>query len=319
MRSWLWPLLGLAALLLIDLLFTPNFFTLTVRDGNLYGTLVDVLNRSAPTLLVALGMTLVIATGGIDLSVGSVLAIAGAVAALGVTKWHLGFPMVLMLAGGASALLGVWNGFLIGYARIQPIVATLVLLVAGRGIAQLLTDGQIVNVSDPRLAFLGSGHLFGLPFSITLVALTLLVLTILTRRTALGLFIECVGDNPVASRFVGIEVRGLRLAVYTVSALCAAIAGLIVVGQTKAADANNAGLYIELDAILAVVLGGTPLTGGRFSFLGTILGALLIQTLTTTILMRGVQVEWTLVVKAALVFAVSLLQSQTLRLRRVAA
>lgn len=320
MSSWRWTLVALVGLLAYNLIFTPGFFEFTVRDGNLYGSLVDILNRAAPTVLVGLGMTLVIATGGIDLSVGAIIAIGGAVAALGVAKWSQPFPIVLAESIGVCGLLGLWNGFLVGVAKVQPIVATLVLLVAGRGIAQLLSDGQIITFSDEKLAFFGGGHFLGLRFSITLIACLLAFLYFLCRRTALGLFIECVGDNPVASRFNGIDVRFVQLAVYLISGICAGIASLIVAAQTKAADSNNAGLYIELDAILAVVLGGTPLTGGRFSFLGTVLGALLIQTLTTSILTRGVAVEWTLVVKAALVFAVSLLQSEALpKWRRQAA
>lgn len=310
MRSRHWTLTALVAILLFNFAFTPGFFHIALRDGNVYGSVIDIVNRAVPTMLVALGMTLVIATGGIDLSVGAIMAIGGAIAALGVTTGSRPFAVVVAGAMGVSTLLGIWNGLLVSLVRIQPIVATLVLLVAGRGIAQLLTDGQIITFQDPALSFLGEGHLFGLPFSITLLAVTLLLLWLLSRRTAMGLFVECVGDNPVASRFAGIDVRSVQLWVYTISGFCSGIAGLIVAGQTKAADPNNAGLYIELDAILAVVLGGTPLEGGRFSFTGTILGALLIQALTTTILTRGIAPEWTLVVKAALVLAVSLLQSE---------
>jgi ribose/xylose/arabinose/galactoside ABC-type transport system permease subunit len=312
MGSWRWTLIALIAILIFNLAMTPGFFAITVRDGHLFGSLIDILNRSAPTMLVALGMTLVIATGGIDLSVGAIIAIAGAIAALGVTKGSRPFPVVLAESVGIAGLLGLWNGTLVGMARVQPIVATLVLLVAGRGIAQLLGDGQIITFTDPRLAYFGSGHLFGLPFSITLVVCAVAVLCLVTRATALGLFIECVGDNAIASRFTGINVRSVRVVVYLISGLCAGLAGLLIVAQTNAADSNNAGLYIELDAILAVVLGGTPLTGGRFNFVGTLLGAVMIQALTTTILTRGVPVEWTLVVKAALVFGVSLLQSEVM-------
>lgn len=316
MSSWRWPLAALAGILLFNFLFTPGFFTVTVMDGHLFGSLVDIVNHSVPTMLVALGMTLVIATGGIDLSVGAIIAITGALAALGVTKGSRPFAMVLFEAIGIAGLLGLWNGFLVGIARVQPIVATLVLLVAGRGIAQLLGGGQVINFTDANLVFFG-GYLFGLPFSFTLLACALVALVLLTRKTALGLFIECVGNNPVASRFTGINVRTIRLTVYLISGLCAGLAGLLIVGQTKSADSNNAGLYIELDAILSVVIGGSPLAGGKFSFVGTLLGAAMIQALTTTILTRGVPSEWTLVVKAVLVFAVALLQSEALpKLRR---
>lgn len=306
--TWVWPLLALLALLLYNALFTPGFFSLEMREGQLFGSLVDILNRAAPIALISLGMTLVIATGGVDLSVGALVAISGAIAALAVNK-GLGLPVAMGYSLGACLVLGLCNGLMVGYLRMQPIVATLVLMVAGRGIAQLLSDGQIVTFTDPSLAFFGGGHLFGLPFSVTLVALGAGIVFLLSRRTAIGMFVEASGDNPVASRYAGIDVRTVHLFVYALTGVCAGLAGLVVAAETKAADANNAGLYFELDAILAVVLGGTALTGGRFNLAGTLVGALLIQALTTTILMKGVAAEWTLVVKALVVLGVCLLQS----------
>lgn len=264
-------------------------------------------------MLVALGMTLVIATRGVDLSVGAVVAIAGMVASLMVSKGNLSLAIVVAAALGVSLMLGLWNGLLVSVAKIQPIVATLILMVSGRGVAQLLGGGQIITFTHPGLSYFGGGYLLGLPFSIALVLGTLALIGLLTRQTAMGLFIESVGDNPVASRYSGIDVRVVLLFVYAVTGVCAGIAGLIVAAETRAADANNAGLYIELDAILAVVLGGTSLNGGRFQLVGSLIGALLIQTLTTTILTKGVQYEWTLVIKAVLVLAVSLMQSGAFR------
>jgi simple sugar transport system permease protein len=233
-------------------------------------------------------------------------------------RWLIGVhaPLIVAVVGAlaASLLAGLWNGALVAYVRVQPIVATLVLMVAGRGIAQLLTDGQSISVTGhPDFAFLGLGTLLGLPVPIWIAALAAVVLGGLTRWTALGLFIESVGGNEVASRFVGLNVRGLRLAVYAVAALCAAVAGLIYTSNITVSDANNAGLYMELDAILAVVLGGTALTGGRFSIIGTLVGALIIQTLSTTILMfqfhgTSIPPEYNLVAKAIVVLVVCLLQ-----------
>jgi simple sugar transport system permease protein len=304
-----WPVLALAGLIVFNGLFTAGFLSLTVREGRLYGSLVDVLNRAAPAALAGLGMTLVIATGGVDLSVGAVMAIAGSVAALMVTQAHAPPAVILAAALGAATLCGVWNGLLVSIFRVQPIIATLLLMVAGRGIAQLLTEGQIITFRDPTLEFIGGGYLLGLPFAVTLVAITLMATAALMRLTALALFVESVGDNETASRFAGINDRFVKLAVYTFSGLCAGVGGLIIAGNIRAADANNAGLYLELDAILAVVIGGTALVGGRFNLLGTMIGALIIQTLTTTILTRGIPVEWTLVVKAIVVLAVCLLQA----------
>jgi simple sugar transport system permease protein len=269
-------------------------------------------------MIVAIGMTLVIAAKGVDLSVGAVLAISGAVAAIMVSKGEPSFGAVLGASLGLALGLGLWNGFLVAYLGIQPIVATLVLMVSGRGIAQLLTDGQIVIFSNARLEGFASGTLLYVPFSLTLVAVAATTAAFLTRGTALGLFLEATGANERAARHSGIDTRTIRLFAYGFAGLCAGLAGLIVVAETRAADANNAGLYLELDAILAVVLGGTSLNGGRFTFVGSLLGALFIQALTTTILASGVSVEWTLVVKATAVFVVCLFQSPGFQSRALA-
>ena len=309
----LWPLLALVALLLFDLVYIgPGFFSVSVRDGNLYGSLVDILDRASPVLLLSIGMTLVIATGGVDLSVGAVMAMACAVAAQIVVAGR--GPAPAFAAALALALVaGAWNGMLVSLLGIQPIVATLILMVAGRGIAHLITGGQIIPFADPAYRFLGNGFLFGVPFSLTIVAVMLLATGLLVRKTAAGLFIEAVGGNATASRYAGVNSTAVTWGVYVFSGFCAGIAGLISAADIQAADPNNVGLYLELDAILAVVIGGTALTGGRFSLPGAVLGALVIQTLTTTILQMGVKAEWNLVVKALVVVVVCLLQSEGLR------
>jgi simple sugar transport system permease protein len=309
----LWPLLALFLLLVIDLVFIgPGFFKATARDGNLYGSLIDILERATLVLIVATGMTLVIATGGVDLSVGSVMAVSGAVAANMVVAGHA-MPTAVAAALGVSLVCGLWNGVLVALLGIQPIVATLILLVAGRGVAQIVTDSQKIRFSDPALTYLGSGYLFGLPFAVTIAVVGVLATALLTRKTAIGLFVEAVGGNATASRYAGVNATGVKLAVYVFCGLCAGLAGLIAAADIQEADPFNTGQYIELDAILAVVIGGTALTGGRFSLPGTVLGALLIQTLTTTILQMGVKAEWNLVVKALVVVVVCLLQSEGLR------
>jgi len=310
---WVWAMLSLGLILLFDLLFVPGFFAIEIRDGHLFGSLIDILNRGAPVMLLAIGMTLVIATGGVDLSVGATMAIVGSVAALMVSKGHPSVVAVLLVCLLVATALGLWNGVLVAVFRIQPIVATLILMVSGRGIAQLLTDGQVIPFDDKALGFIGGGFLFKVPFSITLVLLTLAATALLTRRTALGLFIESVGNNGIASRYAGIDVRSVQLFVYAFSGFCAGVAGLVATSNIRAADANNTGLNLELDAILAVVIGGTLLTGGRFQLVGSLLGALVIQALTTTILTKGVPIEYTLVVKALTVLAVCLLQSERFR------
>ncbi len=315
-QSWTrirWVLLILAIVLLGNWLFTPGFFRLIVKDGHLYGSLVDIADRAAPVMLLSLGTSLVIATGGVDLSVGAVMAIIGSLAAKLVVGPQYGFAVVVILCLLLGAVLGLWNGALVSFLGVQPIVATLILMVAGRGIAQLLTDGQIITFETPAFVYLGSGFFAGLPFTCTLVVISTILTYVLVRKTALGLFIEAVGDNETGSRYSGINTRFIKCFAYATSGFFAGLAGLIVASDIKAADANNAGLYIELDAILAVVLGGTALTGGRFYLLNSLVGALLIQTLTTTILTRGVPVEFTLVVKAMMILMVCLAQSEQFR------
>jgi len=313
-----WPLVCLVALLVSNVFFTPSFFSVTVKEGHLYGSLIDIVRFGAPLMLVALGMTVVIATGGIDLSVGSIVAISGALACLLIShlgdQGSLGGVLVAVVAALAlSMLLGLWNGVLVAWVGIQPIIATLVLMVAGRGIAQLITSGQIITINSSPYKVIGGGYLLTLPFSIYIAVAAFGVMGLVTRRTALGMLVESVGGNAEASRLAGVRSRNLVLLAYVFSGLCSGIAGLMISSNVNSADGNNAGLWIELDAILAVVLGGTALTGGRFFLAGTIVGALTIQTLTTTIYSIGVPPETTLLFKAVVVMAVCLLQSPAFR------
>ncbi|MFC5468568.1 ABC transporter permease [Cohnella suwonensis] len=313
-----WPLAVLGALLLFNLIYSPDFFSVKMRGGHLYGNVIDILNFGAPLILVAIGMTLVIATKGIDLSVGSIVAIAGAMACLTISKGgdqnSLGLVLIAVgLALALSVVLGLWNGLLVSGAGIQPIIATLILMVAGRGIAQLITDGQIITLSSPKYEFIGAGSLATLPFSIFVVVAVFAIAALVTRKTALGMFIESVGCNPEASRLAGIRSKYIVIAVYMFCGLCAGIAGLLLSSNISSADGNNAGLWYELDAILAVVIGGTSLNGGRFYLTGTLVGALIIQTLSTTIYTVGIPPEVTLVVKAFVVLAVCLIQSEAFR------
>ena len=308
-----WPLLALGLLLLFNNLFTPGFFHVEVREGHLYGSLIDILNQGAKVMLVSLGMTLVIATGGVDLSVGAVMALAGGFAARLLVVDHAGFSGAFFGALAIALVAGAWNGALVAYVGIQPIIATLILMVAGRGIAQLVTDGQIINFTNARMVYLGNGHFLGLPFTLTVVLLMLAATWLLTRRTALGLFIEAVGDNPTASRYAGVNARLVTFLAYLFTGLCSGLAGLVAASNIKGADANHAGLYLELDAILAVVVGGTALTGGRFYLVGSLVGALLIQTLTTTMYARNVSPDIAPMPKALVIIAVCLLQSEKAR------
>ena len=320
-----WPFATLVLLLAVNAAFNPGFWQLQWRDGHLYGSVIDILNRAAPLALVAIGMTLVIATRGIDISVGAVVAISAAVAALmiggelvvkeGVQTYVSRFPMGLAIVAAlaVAALCGLWNGLLVAKVGMQPIIATLILMVAGRGVAQLLTGGQIITVYYAPFFFLGNGFLLGLPFAVFIAVAVWVALHLLMTRSALGLFIQTIGINPAAARLAGLRERLITVCVYVFCGLAAGVAGLVVSSNVKSADGNNAGMLMELDAILAVTLGGTALTGGRFSLAGSVLGALIIQTLTSTIYSIGVPPEVNMVVKAGVVFVVMLLQSAEFR------
>ncbi|MFG6081887.1 ABC transporter permease [Paracoccus litorisediminis] len=301
-------LLALAVVLVLIGLISPGFFSVTVQNGRLYGSLIDVGVRVAPVALLAIGMTLVIATKGIDLSVGAVMAITGAVAATLVADGH-SVPVVLAVSLALGLVCGIWNGVLVAFLDIQPIIATLILMVAGRGIAQLITGGVILTFNDPAFSFIGSGAVLGIPMPILIWLAMGLAVGLLVRRSALGLLIEAVGINRRASMLVGVRARFLILATYAISGLCAAMAGMIVTADIHGADANNAGLWLELDAILAVVIGGTSLAGGRFSITASLIGALIIQALNTGILMSGWPPEFNLIVKAVVIVAILTLQS----------
>ena len=307
-----WPCATLVLLIVLNAVVNPGFLAIAWRDGHLYGSLIDILNRAAPLALVAAGMTLVIAARGLDISVGAVVAIAAATGALCVsTTGSLGLAIASAL--GVALLCGLWNGLLVVAVGMQPIIATLILMVAGRGIAQLITSGQNITIYYAPYDYIGNCFLLGLPFAAVLAVAVIVLLHALLTATPLGLFIRAIGINPLAARIAGVRARPITLCLYGFCGLMAGLAGLIISSNVKSADANNAGTLLELDAILAVTLGGTALTGGRFSLAGTAIGALIIQTLTSTIYSLGVPPEVNLVFKAALIFVVMLLQSAEFR------
>lgn len=325
-----WPLLALALIMLFNLFFTDGFFDVEIKDGHLSGFLIDILNRGSILMLLAIGMTMVIATGGVDLSVGAVVAISAATATVlinpalakqlissdelikDVTSTPLWLCILAALA--VATLCGLWNGLLVSRGKIQPMVATLILMVAGRGIAQLITNGQIITVYYSRYFFIGNGYWLGLPVPLFIVALIFIFAWLMARRTAFGLFVESVGINARSSFFSGINEKNIKLIVYTFSGFCAGIAGLIYSSNVRSADANNAGLNLELDAILAVVIGGTLMTGGRFSLLASVIGALVIQSTTTTMYALGVPAMAASAIKGLVVLLVILLYSDQTKL-----
>jgi ribose/xylose/arabinose/galactoside ABC-type transport system permease subunit len=312
-RRTLFPVLALILILLVNRLISPDFFSIGVVQGRFFGSLIDILNRGAPTMLLAIGMTLVIATKGIDLSVGAVIAICGAVAAVLVSTTTIPPIVIIFISIGVGVLCGLWNGILVAYLGIQPIVATLILMVSGRGIAQMITKGQIAIFNNESLAYIGTGILLRFQFPIFLSLVVFILVYLVVRRTAIGLLIESVGANDRASYYAGVNAAQIKLLVYVISGVCAAIAGLILTADIRGADANNAGLWLELDAILAVVLGGTSLSGGRFYLGLSVIGALIIQSIETGILASGLPPTFNLVVKAIVILMVLLLQSDVFR------
>ncbi len=317
----IWPALGLALILVVDGFVSPGFFTIRIVEGRLFGSLIDILYRAMPTATVALGMAVVIGTKGIDLSVGSIIAICGAVIAW---RIHAGDPhvIILLLALATGLLCGLWNGLLVALLDIQPIIATLILMVSGRGIGlmiNLIYGGTNPSFTSPLLQGLSVGHIGLIPTRLIVFAVIFLLLWLLVRRTAFGLFLEAVGGNARAARLAGVNARMIIYSAYLISGVCAAAAGVILTADTHTSDPVSEGLYIELDAILAVVIGGGSLSGGRVYLGGTVLGALVIQALTTSILTSGLPPEYNLVVKAIVVLVVLLLQSANARAALVSA
>jgi simple sugar transport system permease protein len=284
-------------------------------------------------MVLGIGMTLVIATGGVDLSVGAVMAIAASTAAILMNPTIIGVKLppdlmkliydpnftyaplweVIVVTLAVATLCGLWNGLLVAYGRIQPMVATLILMIAGRGIAQLITNAVRIQIFYEPYGFLGNGWII-LPFSLYIVAFVYLGVWLLTRKTAIGMFIESVGINSRSSFFSGIDEKKIKLLAYMICGFCAGIAGLIASSNINTSDANNIGLNFELDAILAVVIGGTLLgAGGRFSLLASIIGGLVIQATTTSVYAIGVSANSVIAIKALVVVFVILLYSEQVR------
>jgi ribose/xylose/arabinose/galactoside ABC-type transport system permease subunit len=291
-------LAALVLLVIINSIFTPNFF-----DVNNFR---NILLQVAPTVLVAVGMTIVISTGGIDLSVGSVMAIASAIAA---TSLDYGAGLAILLALAAAAAAGACNGALISGFRIQPIIVTLALLISGRGFAQVLSrGGQLVPFSNDSFEYLGKGVVAGVPVQVIVMALVVGLAMFLMRATPFGRYVVAVGGNEAASRLAGIKIHRTKIIVYALSGLLAGLAGLIETARLGASDAQKVGLNIELDAIAATVVGGTPLTGGRATVVGTLIGALIMQIITTGFVMNGISYAWSLVIKAAIIIVAVYIQ-----------
>lgn len=284
--------LALGLLLLFNLVFTANFLTV----GNVRLQLIQVV----PVVIVALGMALVIGTEGIDLSVGSVMAVAAALIPLyiGYGPWA-----AIAIALAAGAVLGLVNGSMVAFLGVQPIVATLGVLVAGRGLALVLAEGRLTELFDPTLSAIGTDEIAGIPVTVLAALVVVVVVGLVVRRTTFGRHVVAIGGNRRASELAGLPVRRTLLIVYVVSAVLAALAGVLGTARLSAADPSSIGLLIELSAITAVVVGGTPLTGGRVRIFGTIAGALLMQLIGATLISHDLPDSSARMIQAAIIVA----------------
>lgn len=301
--------LAVVLLILFNLAVTPHFATMQTLSVNL--------TQVCTIVIVGVGMTLVIATGGIDLSVGALMAIAGAMSPMFFTgelfpvpNIYIGIALGIVFAIIIASFFGLFNGWLINRFSIQPIIATLVLFIAGRGIAQVSTNGDLQVFKVPEFQAIAIGRVLGVPFQVWIMVVVVIIAAFVLRRTVFGRQVLAVGGNEEAARLSGVPVKRVKLIVYGVSGFCSGIAGLIVIAMNSAADANLIGLGMELDAIAAVAVGGTLLTGGRATILGTLLGALIIQLVRYTLLANGVPDAAALVVKAGLIILAVWLQRQ---------
>ncbi|WP_311245497.1 ABC transporter permease [Microbacterium sp. WCS2018Hpa-23] len=317
-KPFFWGIVAILALLALNVIKDPTYLALSINpnNGNLVGNLIDILRQAAPIMMIAIGMSLVIATGGIDLSVGSLMAVAGAVSMEFLSAAGDSFGAALAAVGLAlviTGILGAVNGLLVAYVGLQPFIATLVLMLAGRGIAKVITGGQNTTASNDAFRWIANGFVIGIPVVFILAVLIVIAVGWVVRRSALGLMIEAIGINPRASRMAGIKPKGLLLTAYIMSGILAGIAGVMSVGSVMTVDISRTGYQLELDAILAVVIGGASLAGGKFSLSGAFVGALLIATLDKTVLYLGVSSSATPAFKAIVIVILCLLQSQRVR------
>ena len=300
---------ALLALIAFNFAFTNHFASIQ--------TLYVNLTQVATIVIVGVGMTLVIATGGIDLSVGSLMAISGAIAPIiflgkifPIGEIHIAVGVAMIVAILVAGAFGWFNGWLITRFRIQPIIATLVLFIAGRGIAQVSTNGNLQPFKVPQFQWIGLGRWFGVPVQVVIMVLLVLAAVWILKSSLFGRHILAIGGNERAARLSGVPVASVKRWVYCISGLCSGVAGLVVIAINSSSDANLVGMGMELDAIAAVAVGGTLLSGGTATVWGTLIGALIIQLVRYTLLANGVPDDVAKLVKAGLIVAAVWLQGR---------
>ncbi|MBN9014690.1 MAG: ABC transporter permease [Rhizobiales bacterium] len=302
-------LIALILLSIYNAFFTTNFLT--------WATLRVNLTQVATIVLVGVGMTLVIATGGIDLSVGALMAIAGCLAPLiFMSHWGpldnpwVGITLAIIIPILVAGVFGLFNGVLVTQFNIQPIVATLVLFLGGRGIAGALLHGKLREFNNPNFEFIGQGRVFGIPVQVFMMVVVVAVAAWAMRSTTFGRYVLATGGNEAAARLAGVPINKVKLAVYGITGLLSGLAGLIVIALNSSADPINVGLNMELDAIAAAAVGGTILTGGRATIIGTFIGAALIHQIRYTLLSHNVADGTTRMVTAAAIIIAVLIQKR---------
>ena len=290
-------------ILCIALSLLSNKF-LTIENG------WNVLRQISVNVCISVGMTLVVLTAGIDLSVGSILAFSGAVAA-GLLKngisWpahdlFIGFTLLGTIAAAliVGAALGFFNGWMITRFKVPPFVATLAMLTIARGLTMLWTKGYPISSLGAKFDYIGSGWLLGIPVLVWISAVTVILAVILVRKTPLGRYIYAIGGNEQAARLSGIHINRVKIIVYTIGGILAAVGGIMVTSRLDSAQ-PNAGTNYELDSIAAVVIGGTSLSGGRGTIMGTVLGAIIIGVLNNGLVLLDVSPFWQQVIKGLVI------------------
>ncbi len=329
MRSKItWAVIAELLILVVCLVIRPEFFSISYQPSSrmLYGNLVDIINRSAEITIIGMGMTMVIALGGTDLSVGALVAVSGALA-LKLMRWDptnplyqtpgdysvYPFILVLLVPLLVCLLMGAFNGVLVGQLKLQPIIATLILMVSGRGIAQIITNGKQYTTMYSPFRVIGQGSCLFLPTPIVITVVVVAAVMLFVRKTAFGTFVESVGINPSASRLSGINSKVVILIVFALTGLLSGISGMIYSSRIMSNDSNNAGINYETDAILSVVIGGTSMSGGKFSLTGTIVGSIIIRTIITFVYYFGVSPDSTMAFKALIIAVIIVLQSEPVR------
>lgn len=310
----IWSILALIVLIIICEIQDPSFLELTwnKNTGGLAGPMITMLQESARYLMIATGMTLVISTAGIDLSVGSVMAVAGAAAmqflVSGMNVW-----LAILLSMLIGLAIGCLNGFFVSVVGLQPFITTLIMMLAGRGLAKVITNGQNTDAShvagSAPLSWIANGYILGIPANFVIALVIVIIVGLVARKTAMGEMIESVGINADASRMTGIRPRRILFLVYAISGVLAAIAGLFATASVMRVDIVKTGQDLEMYAILAVVIGGTSLLGGKFSLSGSAVGAVLIAMIRKTIIQLGVTSEATPAFFAIVVIVVCVMQA----------